>query len=275
MTGLLDLPIELREQIYHCFIEVVLSPPWHPWNHLPTALRDYLALLTSCRQVKLDCEPLFRKHYASRATFNFNFAVDLIDFKEHVWKRYPLLAESRFRLISRNLKADDPQGGINESAEMVMDDQPGFKDAWIEQPGFYRMGGARELPLPRGRFALRRFPEWVPEHNGFRRSEGEHSRCGSAESHTCKTYTTLTWPQFDNGYQLTCYTWAAQSHDEQKGRDGSPACMLLEGRLEDIVISEDGSSLGDHHQRWARYQWRYGRDIECRHDTDLLAEPLD
>lgn len=120
-TGLLDLPIKLRTHIYEYFLDDLLHPPWHPHDLMPdnAQWQGYLNLLRACRQVDLDCGDLFKKQYSNKPTFYFEYAMDLIDFKEKILPKHPILANAKFQVISLNQDDDNSRFPVNETAEMI------------------------------------------------------------------------------------------------------------------------------------------------------------
>jgi hypothetical protein len=244
VSGLLSLPTELREEIYVYFFEDLVSPPWHPWDHLPSnaRFRDYLSLILSNREVYHHCTELFRKRYANRTTFNFETASGIFNFREQAWCRFPQLSEARFALKMLNVDENDDRYPEKDAIDMIIDQQPGFQEYWLSEPGYFVTRPKPRDPsrLPRGSAGYNYYlanPEWDYKSSGFDRREGDHSACPPASS-DCKHFVRLEFPKFDNSCQLITYSWGEspyQRHAWEKG-PREPACMVLEGRLADINL---------------------------------------
>lgn len=252
--GLLDLPPELRNHIFEYFLDDAVSPPWHPWDTLPShhRFRDYLALLLTSRQVHDECDGLFHKHYPQRLTFFFENIWDLLDFKA-LHASNALFADARFVLRTMNVKEGSEEGRYKSATETFTVGQPGFDQRWLLMPGLY-VTDPQPHPRQYHRFAsdnrssgVRDGRYWDAKRNGFQQRAGDHSRCYPVDKEKCKPFIKLVYPPLHNGCEITCYSWGRSGQQSPTLLYGNvwPACMAMEGRLKAFDIP---ASLEQHEE---------------------------
>lgn len=236
-TCLLDLPLELRNEIY-CFIcEDLFSIAVHPYDPLPehSRYRDYVSLLLCNRQVSAQCQKLFVKYYAHHMVLYFAAAPDLVNFSAALAEDDPLLMQARFVLRASNVYEDNPAYAHKAHTEQFITSQPGFNADWLDAPGLY----VTRIQLWQIGDQNQGFHgDWEPSRHGFERSEGSHEGCSAVQraKGECRPYVKLVYPRLGNGCTLTTYTWGLQRLQSPTLFYGRvwPACMELEGRIRDV-----------------------------------------
>ncbi|KAK3697308.1 hypothetical protein LTR37_017541 [Vermiconidia calcicola] len=224
-----NLPIEVRNIIYHGVVNETTQGPPHPYDELPpwSRFKIWLNLFLTSHQVKEDVETLFRKLYADRVRFYFDSVPEFHDFVKR-WKSHKLISTVKFSLWTGvDLLYEEPSNLLKDNEQLIKT-QRGFKGEWLECPSFYRMEPERftERFGPHG---PSRDPRWIPESDGFAVTEYEHCRCQRdfGDMKGCNPFKRLDYPALENGCRLMSYTWFVKKRPVG-------GVMVLEGRMGQI-----------------------------------------
>ncbi|KAK4975282.1 hypothetical protein LTR42_004492 [Elasticomyces elasticus] len=139
----LNLPVEF-------LFDDKVAPPKYFWEKLPndmefwpskfTNYERYIGLLRISEQTYKEVKSLFPSTYASRVTFYFSNAVELVEFVDRDYNPdHAVLGNAQFLLYThRNpYEAADMQP-IVQPAEYLCQQQPGFNRDWEWIAGYYR-----------------------------------------------------------------------------------------------------------------------------------------
>ena len=242
-TTFLDLPLELRNEVYHYVLEDLVQPPEHPLGPCPSngCLSPYLRCN---RQVSSEIGSLFTKEYLHRFFFYFDNVSELYDCQAKVEER-PTLGDMRFRLTGRKdieirYRKDDL---IRRCIADVIRSQPGFPDKW-------------RFPLisydPNQAFPYPSSP-----------AEGFISRRSTRETRTFMYLMEVFCPDGANSLCVKAYAWDKHAFSATFQLTGSRhyavECVVLEGKLCDLQLDD----YDIERDRW-RLAWQRGElDLAC------------
>lgn len=143
-TTFLDLPLELREQIYEDVLEDVVKPIEHLYDELPehAKFEPYLTLRLLNQQVSREVKGVWKKRFEHRLVFYFDNPPALFDLWTEV-KHHPRLRNAHFFLRAENFDADEGKQEpgdslLTDTTELLMEFQLGWKEEWVECPGYFK-----------------------------------------------------------------------------------------------------------------------------------------
>lgn len=216
------LPLELREEIYRCVLDDLTQEPLHPHSVWPEfgRFQDYLSLLLTDRATSTEVGKVFdREGYWDNVVMYADDTCEIYDFLRAL-PDCDFTSRIRFKLRAHaDWEHEVGFDAVRDDSETFMCNQPGLKDEWIEQPGFYSTAPVWSRQ------------SWQPERHGFRSIRSDHSKCSQAE---CVTHTEMRFPALEGSLRLQSYIWRKQDDDcrvpcSRKLQKG--AIMVLSGLL--------------------------------------------
>ncbi|KAK4504291.1 hypothetical protein PRZ48_005207 [Zasmidium cellare] len=222
----LDLPLELREQIYEYTLEPIVQPLEPPWAPLPQHHRfpAYVTLRLINRQIGAEIGSVWRKKYQDRLVFYFEYSIELYDFCRNLGERPAcFLGKARFCLRARdydeNLEDFDLHfSPLMEDFRTFLAMQPSSSTQWLDAIRIHRT---------------------APLENGSHVAERYHYAADVDE--TCTKYQQGSFPDINSSLCLNC-TWWQLGNDFDDGSSDKYAStatphlrtLVIEGKLCDI-----------------------------------------
>ena len=253
ILSFLNLPGELRNHIYSCFLDEMTRGPYHvAYDPLPTHARfkGYYNLIWVNRQIQHEVESLFRCKYIKGLVFYFKDASICYDVQQAVSKS-PMLDDVRFCFrASSDVPENTPRAWVSRSAQRLIDIQPEVLRRWGFEPGH------RGVPPPWSGNAM----DFNPNSDGFQRVEGNHSQCVSSKY--CIPFVSLIYPKLANEMTMTVYSWSSVRSYRRQIRDASVeelSSTTLEGKLRDISTSSTPSNSGSPRRKLRGAPWSGAR----------------
>ncbi|KAK4504292.1 hypothetical protein PRZ48_005208 [Zasmidium cellare] len=268
-TTFLDLPLELREQIYHNALEDVVQTINHPYDVLPTHDRfeAYLTLRLLNRQISAEVKSIWKKSYESRLVFYFDNPPELWDLWQEVeW--HPRLRNAKFFLRSEDFDAeygkDMPWNLISEDSEMLMEGQRGWNCDWVEVPGLWEH---KPLVYYDGWNQER----WVPEYHGFKEIRGTHDTC---DGDFCKSYKKRIFPPLSGSIRLSTILWKELlPHGEDGEKVQEVGSLVMEGRARLQVYRREVDWLPAHAPiEWHEHMEGYLVEVSSEDESEDEGE---
>lgn len=96
-AGFLDLPAELRNEIYGLVFSSLSTPLHNPWDD-GQSCTTIMSLFLTCRHVSSEISSLLWQDHIGDLLLHFDSSVDLITFMESCLPRWPKLKDANFRL---------------------------------------------------------------------------------------------------------------------------------------------------------------------------------
>ncbi|KAK5689096.1 hypothetical protein LTR17_026526 [Elasticomyces elasticus] len=136
----------------------MVAPPKHIWEELPndmelwpskfTNYERYIGLLQISEGIYKEAKSLFLSTYASRLTFYFSNAVELVEFVDRDYSPdHAVLTNAQFLLYThRNPHEAADMQPVVEAAEYLWKQQRGFNREWEWLAGYY--GEKIDIDLP-------------------------------------------------------------------------------------------------------------------------------
>lgn len=215
-TTLLDLPTELRIEIYRLVIGEPSKRPKHPYDdlHANMNLAQSSSLPLLNKHIRREALDLFDKEYRKDSlTYFFDDAPALYKTQEAL-QQLKCYRDCRF-FIRRSTNRDVGSEGV---LSLLMA-QPGSEDLWTETERYLD-------PVPKPDFeAYVAGSEWHSFATGIKRIEGEEC-CAGAEK--CLKYYEASYPESYNRLTVRGVAW----EDE---KEGYHCGVIVEGRFGDLV----------------------------------------
>ncbi|KAI5367691.1 hypothetical protein Slin14017_G027270 [Septoria linicola] len=279
-TSLKDLPLELREEIYRCLLDDTIDRPQHPYCNFPGSdghaqFSDYLAMRLVDRDTSYEMKNIWEKEFASRAVFYLEDAPALYRLRVMA-NRIPYLAETaRFCLRCRS---DDPacpgeRDRINEDIAMLIEDQPGRKEEWDDEPGLLNevlYEDNDEL------FFHTNDDPWDAEAHGFQIVD--HEACELGKRLGITQYKEVIYPVIQNSIQMRGFSWQLefpiwhQGHSEIDKE--TLGCTYLEGRICDVSFRGYSPRRCAKHLIHHQWELKQMNSETCGKDYDEYRERL-
>ncbi|KAK3637114.1 hypothetical protein LTR56_013846 [Elasticomyces elasticus] len=239
ITTTLNLPVEF-------LFDDMVAPPKYIWEKLPndmefwpsrfTNYERYIGLLRISEQIYKEAKSLLLSTYASRLTFDFSVAVELVEFIDRDYNPdHAVLGNAQFLLYTdRNPHEAADMQPIVEAAKYMWKQQPGFNRDWEWLAGYYG--------------------ENIDMTDGFELLAGGYDYCSSPKE--CAPYRVLKWPFFGNGCHLVGYQCKKSdllSSVRQSGHDKELHCVVFQGRFRDFRLGQ--FDRPDRAEDLARARW--------------------
>lgn len=212
-TTFLDLPLELREEIYHFAMIDMGKKINHPWDPLPGLDRfeAYCNLRLINRQVSAEAKKIFKRYYEPDMILYFDNTPDLWD-QWQMLKDHPRRRMTRFYLRAMNddetaVLREAGENLIREDIEMLIEAQHDVNE-WLDCPSMYDcycwdqyMSGDKRMP------------------DGFVMKLGDHFNCDLRPSTECERYRELEYPPIAQSLSIRGYAWRQKfPHEDIPGR---------------------------------------------------------
>lgn len=216
MASFIDLPGELRNNIYNEILSSIFSqsasPPWQTFQ----TPQLYLSLLRTNKQINTEVKSLFDQCYTTGITLYCDNLAQLIHYHDHNQGEL-FFKDANF--IIRDICLSNTSPGNDHWMPQLLKCQPGFALWWLERTKLYRA-----QPLYRRMF----------EERGFVHSEVQDDS-GRLKDVVTLGYDKLAYPVLKNGCRITSFSWRAQAYWGEWFEYGS---MVLEGKLGDVSFVE-------------------------------------
>lgn len=224
-TSFLDLPLEMREEIYHHALKDVASTISHPYGVLPThdRFRSYRTLRLLGRQISQEVASIWEKSYEKQIVFYLDNPPELYDLWQQI-KHHPRMHEARFFL-----KADDFDSKLGKIKTPISEDSEAFLDVQRGSNYIWRViGGVFDHDDGAWTVGLHR-----PQDSGFEMKDGKHDSCNGI---SCHKYKTVIFPPMSPSLRMFTVSWRKLVPYPELGfkRVQKVVRTVVEGKLCDV-----------------------------------------